>query len=124
MACQRCGGPLTGRQKQWCSDNCRKRACDNRARGLCIDCGDPLGPRSAWVGTERCRPCRFKREAAAHRLRVEDVAEMYREGMSMREIARTLGYGDNSNPHEITEAFRLGLLTDADRRYSLKRLAA
>jgi hypothetical protein len=47
---------------------------------------------------------------AAHAARVEDVAEMYREGVPLREIAREFGYGPNSVPSEVIEARRRGLI--------------
>lgn len=121
MTCQWCGDPLSGRQRQWCSENCRKRACDDRMRAPCPECGEPMSVRSAYRHKGRsqmsCRACCRKREAAAQRARVEDVAEMYREGLSMREIAAELGYGPNSKPWEVTEARRLGLIGYRNRGY-------
>jgi hypothetical protein len=53
--------------------------------------------------------------------RLEDVAQMYREGLSIREIARELGYGPNSQPPHVTQCFRLGLLRPDEYRYPADR---
>src|SRR4051812_17413382 len=38
--------------------NTQKRACDDRARAKCIDCGNDCFAGSAWCDTKRCVPCR------------------------------------------------------------------
>lgn len=112
--CPRCGDPALpdrlGRPRKWCSGRCRRAACEEAKRKSCPDCGEPMGTGTVWRDHEVCGACRRRIEARAHRARVEDVAEMYREGMSHREIAAELGYGPNSMPHEIIEARRLGLI--------------
>lgn len=114
-----------GRQATYCSHNCIKRACDENHRSTCSECGATMGVRSGWWSTgkpqERCQPCHDKREAAARRARLEDVACMYREGMTYAQIGEALGYGPKSKPPEVSEAFKFGLLTDADRRYPKQR---
>lgn len=102
-----------GAPKRYCSDNCRKRACDERHRARCIDCNKPLAPRSGWPAehpNDRCRACHREREAKAHRARLEDVAAMFNEGMSMAEIASELGYGPGVMPKEVTLARQAGLI--------------
>lgn len=88
----------------------RKAASDVRTRKVCPTCGGQMGPRRC--GSEQCRKCADEQRARGFECRLDDVAEMYREGMSLREIARELGYGPNSTPPEVTEARRRGLLTD------------
>jgi DNA-binding NarL/FixJ family response regulator len=80
-----------------------------------------MGPGSLHRDRDLCLSCHREREAAAHLARVEDVAEMYREGMSMKEIAATLGYGPNSIPPQVHEAFKLGLLKEDEHRYDVTR---
>lgn len=110
-----------GRPYRFCSRQCGKRACEERHRKMCPDCGQPMSLGSNWRNVERCRECHEKREALAMRAKLEDVACMYREGMSYREISHALGYSGSRTPPEITFAFRAGILTDADRRYSKTR---
>lgn len=86
----------------------------------CERCGGRMPGATARRGG-RCMACHREIDAAAILARLEDVAEMYREGMPVREIAAALGYGPNSNPPQISEAFRRGLLTDDDRRYQARR---
>jgi DNA-binding CsgD family transcriptional regulator len=128
--CERCSAPIPAgknRGTRYCSDNCRKRACDDRKRAPCIDCGTPMGCRTAWSNNcdpaprERCMACHRKREKAAHAARLEHVAAMYREGMTMREIARALGYGPNTTAGEVTKAFQSGLLRPDEYRYAAVR---
>ena len=113
MTCGWCSAELSGRQTKWCSENCRKRACDASHRSQCADCGGDMGTRSGFARPHPnvfCRDCWTRREARAHRARIEDVAEMYREGFTYREMAAELGYGPKSVCPEVHEARRLGLI--------------
>jgi len=134
MVCQRCGEeipPTESRRGQynrkWCSETCRKRACAERHRRPCPDCGEPMAEGSAWSSSEpreRCESCHLKREAMAWQARLEDVAAMYNEGMTLSEIAVMLGYKPTSHPPEITYARQAGLLTsyryDETRRENMR----
>jgi transposase len=82
----------------------------DRVAGTCSVCGGSMHGNTVRKGGETCKSCHQRREATARRARVEDVAEMFREGMSYREIAEALGYGPNSQPPQVTEARRLGLI--------------
>jgi hypothetical protein len=122
--CERCSVPIPegtrGQTRRFCSDNCVKRACEDRKRGTCEDCGATLGLGSEWRSDwKRCIPCHKKHGAVTRRARLEAVAEMYNAGASHREIASALGYGPNSSPPELTEARRAGLIG-----YRQKRKAA
>jgi hypothetical protein len=121
MGCQRCGAVVpdarNGQTRKWCSENCRKRAADDRARGRCVDCETPLAAGSAWTGGTRCRPCYDQREAAAYEERLQNFVAMYNEGMPLREIARRLGWGENSRPPYLTDAHRRGLIGYRHRGY-------
>lgn len=118
--CARCGASLPdkpaghpGRPRKWCSDNCRKRAWENENdRAPCADCGELMGTRSR-NRSERCRTCHDRREAAARRARLEDVAEMYRSGMPCREMAEQMGWSRTSDVGVLVNAARkAGLLTE------------
>lgn len=76
----------------------------------CERCDGQISGSAYRHGSRRCYACRRKQEQTAVDLRIDDVAEMYREGMSQREIAKALGYGPNSHPPELTEARRRGLI--------------
>jgi hypothetical protein len=122
MTCQRCGDPLSGRQRMWCSENCRKRACDDRNRAACVDCGEPMGVRSAFAHNdrpnERCRGCEDAMRAAGHEATLMRVVDMYRRGMRMREIASALGWSEGSKPSKmIDEARKRGLIGYRHRGY-------
>lgn len=88
----------------------------------CPGCGGRMGHERK--GHERCADCHRKREQMATDAKLHDVAEMYREGLSQREIAAMLGYGAHSSPPEINEAFRRGILRADERRYDLARVEA
>lgn len=121
--CQRegCDTPLTPSQRKWCSENCRKRACDASHRATCVDCGKPMADRSGWRHNDwpndRHQACENARRTALRLQRVGRVAEMYNAGLTMREIARALGYGENSKPPEVTAARKLGLIGYRNRGY-------
>lgn len=121
-SCPRCGTFIPskskgqpGRARIWCSENCRKRALDDEKRAVCEDCGTVLGTGSGFNGANKpktCRKCLHKRVGTARRAQVEAVAAMYNEGLTMREIAKELGYGPRSIPGvQLREARRLGLIT-------------
>ena len=64
--CKRCGAECeaSGKSRQmYCSDNCRKRAANERRRqpGSCTDCGGPTSD----VKYNHCARCSAKRSAAA-----------------------------------------------------------
>lgn len=88
-----------------------------------MDCGATRPPRSGWGRPasgwpdERCWSCEAKRRHERGEERIQQIAEMYRQGLSMREIAAALGWGDNSRPPEITEAHRRGLIGYRNRGY-------
>lgn len=119
--------PASAHHRIYCSSNCRKRACAERHRRACTDCGSLMSDRSGWHRggreNERCRACHLALRRMAEQAKLEDVAVMYREGMKTKDIAAKLGYAPGSQPPEITRCFERGLLTDADRRYSLERVA-
>lgn len=77
--CVVCGKPLTGRQKRYCSEECRTKAASIRAlenykpvRGrqglyreqICIDCGKPF---YGHIKQKRCRVCREEHTRRLHR---------------------------------------------------------
>jgi hypothetical protein len=82
-----------------------------------VDCETPLAAGSAWTGGTRCRPCYDQREAAAYEERLQNFVAMYNEGMPLREIARRLGWGENSRPPYLTDAHRRGLIGYRHRGY-------
>lgn len=45
---------------------------------------------------------------------------MYNAGLPLREIARALGYGPNSNPPEVVAARKLGLIGHRYKAYERK----
>lgn len=97
----------------------RQLESNDRLKEPCPRCGKPKSHRS-----EYCQPCFAEIIKAGHRCKVEDAAEMYREGMSMKEIALAFGYGPNSKPPEVAEARRLGLITSYRyKAYERKRAA-
>lgn len=73
----------------------------------CAKCGGRACPDG---DVRLCMACHVEDGKVARRCRLEDVAVMYREGMSYREIARELGYAPSSIPPEIGEARSLGLI--------------
>lgn len=89
MVCERCGAELHGKQRKFCSANCRKRASDDRDRARCSSCGRTLAPGSGRRGTTRCRSCagRAQRHEAAREL----IVGMWRDGASLSEIAASVG---------------------------------
>lgn len=119
--CLRCGEPVPHGARKWCSENCRKRASDERHRGQCIDCGAALGSRSGWTNIAkptkgRCVACDHREKAQRRRERIELVARLYNDGKKYREIAQALGYGANSLPPEVVEARKAGLIGRRNRR--------
>lgn len=101
------GLPGGGLRRRFCSDNCRKRACEDRYRAACADCGGPMGKGSAWPSKEqpsRCKACQFR---AWDRDRNEFgrlVEGLWAEGLPLREIAKRLGISEN---HLAVETDRL-----------------
>jgi hypothetical protein len=95
----------------------RERNLPWRAKDFsqCPECGGRMS--AARFGGERCRECHVRREARAFEARLEDVAEMYREGKTLREIADALGYGPNSFAPEVTQARQRGLIGYRNRGY-------
>jgi hypothetical protein len=65
------------------------------------------------IRAERCRECFERIEALAVAARLDDVAALYNEGASQREIAAYLGYGPTSIPPELDLARKRGLLIGA-----------
>jgi DNA-binding NarL/FixJ family response regulator len=122
--CERCDKPLAGRQTRWCSENCRKRTCDERNRKACPNCGELLAARSGWSDVShsnfQCRPCEDAQRARRWQQRLERVADMYRAGMPIREIAESLGYGPKSVPPEVVHARRQGLIGYRHKGYESK----
>lgn len=99
----------------------RKVASDASLKRQCPKCDGPMGP--ARSGSQTCHPCYAREVRAGHQCRIEDVAEMYRSGMSQRAIARELGYGENSVPPEISIARRMGLIGYRYKAYEQKAAA-
>jgi hypothetical protein len=93
----------------------RKVESNARLKRTCPHCGGPMGV--ARNGAKRCHPCWCEEERRQRAARVELVARMYSDGKSYREIAAALGYGPNSQPPEITEARRRGLIGYRNRGY-------
>jgi hypothetical protein len=81
----------------------RRRVHDALARRCA--CGARINYRA-----ERCRECYERIEALAVAERLDDVAVLYNEGASHREIAAYLGYGPTSMPPEIVKARKRGLI--------------
>ena len=86
------------RAKKTCSENCRKRLCDDKHRATCIDCGSPQAPRSGFQRGEkgrpqlRCAECQRKHQAASHYERDQQIVAWWAEGRSMRFIYDQLGW--------------------------------
>lgn len=127
-ACKWCDGPIPASRPRsaYCSENCRKRECDDRMRASCVDCGAKLSSGSAWASKThtRCRPCFDALRDAEHHARLEFTARLYNQGASIREIAIALGFDENSHPPEVTKARAAGLITewryDAVRRRNMR----
>jgi DNA-binding CsgD family transcriptional regulator len=113
--CQRegCESVLTGRQRAWCSDGCRKRAHEQARRAMCPNCGDPMGVGSGYPKEppKQCRKCTDADRAEAHERHVQEVARLYNLGLTVKEIALELGFGPSSSPPAMTEAHRRGLIS-------------
>lgn len=62
------------------------------------------------IRAERCHECYERIEALAVAARLDDVAALYNEGASQREIAAYLGYGPTSIPPELDQARKRGLI--------------
>lgn len=133
--CEWCDGPIAvkapsapGRQRtRFCSDNCRKRSWENMARATCPACGELMGAGTAWASksTRLCLECERAERSASHDANVQKVARLYNAGMSIKEIGRELGYGENSVPGMLVqEARRRGLLDsyryDETRRENMR----
>lgn len=87
MSCARCGHELLGRQRKWCSDNCRKRAFDSdQYRGTCEDCGARTTRRSY----HQCDGCRRAEAARGQLERRLVIAAMWGDGLTLPQIAETL----------------------------------
>lgn len=56
LKCKVCGKALTGRQKSFCSANCRKKHFKDQKRinKVCAVCGKPLPPRKKKVCSDEC----------------------------------------------------------------------
>ena len=105
--CARCGAAFIdttrNHSKRFCSDNCRKRVCDESHRGTCVDCGTTLTSRSGWSSDhprERCRPCHLAAEAKRVSERDRELEALWADGKSLREIATHFGW---SNIHASVE---------------------
>jgi hypothetical protein len=63
--CRGCGEPIeqppSGRRRQWCSENCRRRHVYS---GTCVDCGAQTSRGRGSSPNERCRPCGAKKNGA------------------------------------------------------------
>lgn len=102
--CERegCDEPLeyagVGRRPKYHSENCRKRACDDRHRKVCPSCGGLMAVRSGWSNKEPERPSAMCRACydAAERERVAardaEIARMWAEGKTLREIGEHFGW--------------------------------
>jgi hypothetical protein len=119
--CQRDGCeneiPPSFHVRKWCSTNCCKRACDERKRGSCVECGAVLAVASGYGDnngkTGLCRKCWARGQEDHTAERLQWVADMYRSGMSHREIADALGWQAASNAGVIvTAARRRGFLNE------------
>jgi hypothetical protein len=115
-ACHHCGGELpvplivNGRPRLYCSENCRKRATDDRKRASCRQCGKVLSAGSAWNGPghghQLCRSCEGKRRLAENEEKLVLVERMYKAGASYQEIAIALGWSPTSKPGELVRQLR------------------
>lgn len=119
--CERdgCENVLTGRQRMWCSDNCRKRVWDSENRLTCIDCREPLGVgvhRQVGTPAERCVTCERKRRNDGLTERVEFVARLYNESKTTPEIRQALGWTGHPG-RLINEARQRGLIGYRNRGY-------
>lgn len=104
--CERCGETFTATdsRKRFCTDNCRKRKCEESHRASCIDCGDSLSAGSAWKGRLRCQPCWSEFAWEQHADRDRQIEEWWNEGLSLREIGERLGWTEK---HLTVEIHRL-----------------
>jgi hypothetical protein len=101
FTCVRCGKQFVGSthgnaKNEYCSGNCRKRACEDRHRASCVDCGERLHAGSAWPSDDRlnrrCRECHLEKLYLDHRWRDKLIEEWWNEGLSMPEICDRLGW--------------------------------
>lgn len=64
-----------------------------RGRKACSICGQPMGAGSRSRRPRECQRCERQRRAAKRKERGERIAEMWRDGASMKEIAPAVGFG-------------------------------
>lgn len=101
-----CGTPVPlgkrGHPRKWCSDRCRK----NQYRLPCLDCGAPCNPRANCNG-QHCSACARrisgeKGKARGDAIRAE-VAALWSEGLTMREINAAMGWKAHSAQARIAD---------------------
>jgi hypothetical protein len=90
--CPGCGAKIVGDpRRKWCSERCRKGSYGDP----CIDCGarTTFGAESARVPEPRCLSCAASRKhAVKYGPQRERLAQLYRDGLSFKEIAAELGW--------------------------------
>jgi hypothetical protein len=102
-----------GRPRIYCSDNCQKRATEDRHRARCEDCGAVLGTGSRWDGFRRCHPCDRAFRRWRHEVLLSIVEGCWHDGWLHREIAVGVGrddHGTSVNPElaELRKRGRIG----------------
>ena len=111
--CAHCGESFTpatsgrGKSRRYCSENCRKRFCENRKRATCLDCDTELGLGSAWRNRVRCQACEATRKRAGRDARWHQIEKWWAEGLTFPEICARLGWAKGtlgSQLHRMREA--------------------
>jgi hypothetical protein len=96
--CPWCGGPVplaTRRPRIYCSENCRKRAYEDRHRPACVDCGAILGCGVKPGQSARCRDCYDAFRTWSHEVLLSIVEGCWHDGWRHREIAVGVGRDDH-----------------------------
>src|SRR5687768_6104964 len=93
---------------------CRERHARWNAKdavsGRCPKCGAVVHGSSVRGEAERCADCFRAERAAGARERMDDIAQLWNEGASLKEISRYMGYGPNSKPPILSKMMALGII--------------
>lgn len=95
--CGRCEREFTAAKAtaRYCSENCRKRACDDRRRASCAECGRPLSAGSANHYDrpfKLCTDCSATARRAKMAARDRQFEEWWAAGLTLQDIADRMGW--------------------------------